>query len=369
MTKGKQFKNVLAVWVTAVALGLLASVAQAGVYSGGTGTSADPFQIGSSADWLNLSTTSADWDKYFILIADLDFLDIFLTPIGNGVTTFSGDFNGNGHILRNCRVNLPAEDYVGLFGYLNFPGKIYNLRAKKVDIQGHNYVGWLVGISNGTIESCGATGMVTGTDFVGGLAGANQYTVSWCFYRGTTNGESRLGGLLGHNVGDVASCYADSKVIGSNSVGGLVGYLQTGTVTSCYSTGEITGTTNVGGLVGDIMSATVTSCYWDMDTSALSTSNGGEGRTMDEMTYPYADNTFVGWDFTGVWAKDPDYRLNSGYPYLRNCNFTGEEETYGCCNSTAKELTPKALLKLTLGDWLLVGLSVLALAAFSAPRK
>jgi hypothetical protein len=52
-----------------------------------------------------------------------------------------------------------------------------------------------------------------------------------------------------------------------------------------------------------------------MDTADTDSSEGGEGRTTAQMTYPYADTTYVGWDFTTVWAVDTDGR-NQGYPYL-----------------------------------------------------
>jgi hypothetical protein len=34
------------------------------------------------------------------------------------------------------------------------------------------------------------------------------------------------------------------------------------------------------------------------------------------MTYPYATNTYVGWDFEYTWAEDVNNAVNDGYPYL-----------------------------------------------------
>ena len=53
-----------------------------------------------------------------------------------------------------------------------------------------------------------------------------------------------------------------------------------------------------------------------METSGYTTSYGGLGRTTDDMTYPYGNNTFTGWYFPTTWADDVTGELNAGYPYL-----------------------------------------------------
>jgi len=45
----------------------------AGSYGGGSGMEADPYQIGSVANWQELIATPGDWDKHFIIMADLNF--------------------------------------------------------------------------------------------------------------------------------------------------------------------------------------------------------------------------------------------------------------------------------------------------------
>ncbi len=35
------------------------------------------------------------------------------------------------------------------------------------------------------------------------------------------------------------------------------------------------------------------------------------------MTYPYAANTYVGWDFVHTCGEDTVYLYKAGYPYLR----------------------------------------------------
>jgi len=97
-----------------------------------------------------------------------------------------------------------------------------------------------------------------------------------------------------------------------------VGRIDSATCTFCYAAGTVTGNEYVGGFAGYNYNGTVSSCYWDKDLSGQPTSNGGEGRTTVEMTYPYAVGTYEGWNFTTVWAEDGDVNLNGGYPYLRD---------------------------------------------------
>ena len=41
-------------------------------YSGGEGTSLNPYQLVTVADFMQLSNTPADWNKAFIMTADID---------------------------------------------------------------------------------------------------------------------------------------------------------------------------------------------------------------------------------------------------------------------------------------------------------
>jgi len=68
--------------VLVMLLTVSASPALAATYSGGSGTEGDPYQISTAADWTELRETYADWGKYFILTADINFGGVFLTPVG-----------------------------------------------------------------------------------------------------------------------------------------------------------------------------------------------------------------------------------------------------------------------------------------------
>jgi beta-lactam-binding protein with PASTA domain len=217
-------------------------------YSVGTGDSNSPYQIDSVADWQQLMTTSADWDKHFIMMTDINLHGVALTPVGNDSIQFTGVFNGNNRIIRNADMNSPADDLIGLFGYLGSGGQVHNLGIENVKI--------------------------TGYYFVGGLAGYND-----------------------NDSGGIVNCYSTGTISGYREVGGLVGW-NDGSISNCYSASTVGGTSNVGGLVGYSSGGTASNSFWDVNSSGRSTSAGGTGKTTAQMQDA---NTFLnaGWDFVG----------------------------------------------------------------------
>ncbi len=289
------FRGIGIVCITVIGAGLPVVEARAAAYSGGAGTETDPYQIGGASDWIVLSTTTADWDKHFIVTADIDFAGALVTPVGNLPDSFAGKIDGYGHVLRNGQIEAPDTYDVGLVGYLGSGGVLCNLGVEFISVRGDYYAGILAGVNWGTITSCYTKGMVAGNYGIGGLVGLN--------YNGT-----------------VTSCYARCTVDGGTEgiyIGGLVGMNQFGTITSCYAAGPVAGGSYVGGFAGTIGGGTIQSCYWDKEVSGQLTSDGGEGRTTNDMTFPYASDTYADWNFIAVWAADISGTVNNGYPYLR----------------------------------------------------
>lgn len=142
-------------------------------YSGGSGTTADPYKILTLADWNQLATTNADMDKSFILGTDLEIGNHDVIPVGNPLNGgFRGIFDGNGHVIMNPRIQYDNADATGLFGLVS-GGRIKNLGVTGATIaHGNYYVGTLVGhLKAGQVTGCFAHGMVTGFSVVGGLIG------------------------------------------------------------------------------------------------------------------------------------------------------------------------------------------------------
>ncbi len=236
-------------------------------YSGGSGTADDPYEIATAADLITFGGTPADYDKHFILTADID-LDpklpgrkLFDTAVIAGAfkPPFTGVFDGNGHTISH--LTIVGTSSLGLFGQLgsNSQGqssgeptcKVTNLEVEDVNIVGSvisagalaAYVEWAV------VSHSRSTGKVSGKDTVGGLVGYSTHSVVNCHSGCAVTGSSNVGGLVGNNNGSVANCYSTGTVNGGSAVGGLVGRHR-GSITQSYSTGAVSGKDAVGGLVG-----------------------------------------------------------------------------------------------------------------------
>ncbi len=294
----------------------------AGTYSGGSGTSGDPYQIATTDDLIELSNTSGDWSAFFIQTADIDFgadetlVDwdgdgtadwdagdqLGFSPIGNNTTTFTGNYNGDGHKIDHLFINRLTQDYVGFFGYTYpdpYTNSITKLALTNVDITGQQRVGSLAGSNAHTVNLCYATGTVfgTGQNYIGGFVGYfGWYTLENCY--------SMV------NVSYNSSSYSQNK---GAFCGGTSSYA---TVRKCYSTGSVyyIGGANpedlgFAGVIGYQVSAYDN--YFDSDVSNQSTGYGATAKTTDEMK---TQATFTDWDFTTIWTIDGTN--NSGYPYL-----------------------------------------------------
>ena len=120
-------------------------------YSGGSGTSFDPYKISNKANLLELCTTSADWNKHFKQTANIIFVDADFestgdfynggagfSPIGNATTKFTGSYNGEGHCIDGITVNRTGIAEQALFGYTS-GATISFLGVTNVDITAGNY--------------------------------------------------------------------------------------------------------------------------------------------------------------------------------------------------------------------------------------
>ncbi len=326
-------------------------------YSGGTQEPTDPYQIATAADLIALGETPEDYDKHFILTADIDldpnlpggkvFDKAVIAPsVGNadreyGGTPFYGVFDGNRHTISH--LTIKGKNFLGLFGWLGGGAKVKNLGLAGVSITGSGrWIGGLAGLSCGSVVSCHSTGAVSGKERVGGLVGYNagsDYTygcVTTSYAAGTVIGELEIGGLVGANGGDVASCYSSDRVSGTDRVGGLVGAnlfvfaSELGLVMGCYSSGAVSGNAHVGGLVGsgwfggggDIGPDS----FWDTQTSGALDGvgdldpdpNGVIDKTTAEMQ---TAKTFLdaGWDFVGETANGTEdiWKIAEGLDYPR----------------------------------------------------
>ena len=188
-------------------------------------------------------------------------------------------------------------------------------------------VGGLVGANEieGTIVTSYATGGVSGQgDNFGGLAGVNAGVIAASYATGSVsgNGFADVGGLVGDNryTGVITAAYAEGSVSGrADRYGGLLASNR-GIVTFCFSTGAVP--QSGGGLIGSNGNyGAVANCYWDTETSGQSDSDGGGGKTTNELQSPtgYA-GSYADWnvDLDGDGSRDDPwiFRSATDYPVL-----------------------------------------------------
>ncbi len=240
-------------------------------YGGGTGEPNDPYLIFDANQMNAIGLHEEDWDKHFILMADIDlagFTGASFNIIGTDYDNpFRGVFDGNSHTISNFTYTSTARDNVGLFGYARWGAEIKDvgLIDPNVDAGLGDYVGSLVGSFGdyGTITNCYVeSGSVAGKYRLGGLVGYNFGTITNCYSTAGVSGNSHVGGLVGRNwYGTITVSYSTGSVSGKRDVGGLVGSIYYGTITNCCSTGSVSGNYDVGGLVGENGHGTIANCY------------------------------------------------------------------------------------------------------------
>jgi|11_taG_2_1085331.scaffolds.fasta_scaffold00041_6 hypothetical protein len=287
-------------------------------FAGGSGTQGDPFQISTLEHLQNMKNNLG---ANFILINDINAArtdtmnngDGF-EPIGNISNKFTGSFNGQFYTIDSLFID--RSSFVGLFGYIE-NATISNVLLTNVNISGFSNTGTIVGEDRfGVLSNISVTGRVSGNSATGGLIGRSLGAINNCFTDVSVSGSTYSGGIVGRGSTNISNSFALGNVHASNrDAGGLIA-LSGGVITNSYSKGSVTSAGTKGGLVGRISgeNANVVNSFWDVQTSGLTSSNGGEGKTTAEMndpfTYQHAD-----WDIYSVWATLPD--SNSGYPILR----------------------------------------------------
>ena len=255
--------------------------------------------------------------------------------------------------LVNANIDAGTGNYVGSLVGMNIDGTISGCSVQGGSVTGGKYVSGLVGYNAGFITNSYSNTSVLGKIVVGGLVGENSQlmfreagTISNCYSTGTVSGNGFVGGLVGQNgtwfvggsemlalEGQIDNCYSTCNVTGSVMVGGLVGFNEFGFITQCYSNGTVSGNEQVGGLIGK-NNARVNVCFWDVETSGLTSSAAGIGKTTAEMQ---TVGTFISWGACG-----PFWTIGEGrdYPHLAWENVPGEfitGPTYGGGKGTAQD--------------------------------
>ena len=333
--------TLFAVAVFALALAACGGGDDGGVKPVGSGTtSGSPYQITEPGNltWMakNVSGSSG---RYFELMNDIDLEGKGWAPIGSYLNPFRGNFNGGGFKISGLHINRPADNDVGLFGWIDV-GEVKDLTVEIASggVIGLAYVGGIAGGVDlgGRINNCVVTGNVRGNSIIGGIAGVvgfngigsindSSFTgnvistatepdegvgiggiagavgfynapsstgnINRCYAIGNVSGQLGVGGIAGAvgvdtgATGYVNDCYSTADVIGIDGVGGIAGVggfdllgggSGVGNINRCYATGDITGDNGVGGIAGLFVNGGVSNCA--ALNSVISGSGAGFGR-------------------------------------------------------------------------------------------
>jgi hypothetical protein len=334
-------------------------VVSAGIcpYDGGVGTKDNPCRIATAEQLEVLAGTVADYKSHFVLIDNIDlsgevYSSALIAPDINSEqsffqgNSFTGSFDGNGHILSGLTLNS-TTGYLGLFGTVGCNGLISNLKLLDVNITGttaSSYAGAVAGILQmGKIVNCSVSGYISGNSNVGGLVGKTLYgyiTASTSDINIECSG-SYIGGIVGYQTGKISQSNASGNITGNRYIGGLCGYIlnfsdysildcysnvniqgidyfggvcgqNRGVVLNCYSTGTLSGSPEddwIGAVCGQNYNGTITNCFWDTQTTGTTvgyhqyyfypgtiTNVSGKTTVLMQTLSTY---TYRSWDFLG----------------------------------------------------------------------
>ena len=214
----------------------------------------------------------------------------------------------------------------GLIGHLGGNGDAGGVEncSSSGNVEGEEFVGGFAGEGSGArILASHSTGSVYGKDGVGGFIGtAEGGSIKKCYSTGLVTGSPdansnesyNIGGFIGtaNNSATIENTYATGNVSGCNNVGGFVGYNYESQIKYSYCIGSVTANvSNAGGFAAVLDGGTVTASFWNTETSELTESDGGEGKTTVQLKEK-ATFTEAGWDFESIWGISA--AENNGYP-------------------------------------------------------
>ena len=169
------------------------------------------------------------------LTADIDLSGIKHLPIGTVSSPFFGTFDGQQHFIQNMSLDLPDEEYVGLFGVLKDGATIKNVIVDwSCFVSGKRFVAGIAGSTNGggtvTFENCGNEASIgAAEENAAGICGVSMSSACGirlinCFNTGGISGNRECAALCGWvgNTGSViTNCYNAGFVIGMDGTNSL----------------------------------------------------------------------------------------------------------------------------------------------------
>ena len=197
-------------------------------FSGGDGSEATPYIIGSATDFAQFAeNTRNNYQNYeftyFKLDVDINLNDKPWTP----TKEFRGVFDGQHHKITGLKVSGAVVE-VGLFGRLSNDGRLSNLHVSG-DVENtsstvYYAAGGICGWHEGVITNCSFSGSVRGTGTVGGIAGSCNGKIISCKNTASVSGKE-AGGIAGREssaIPKIYGCYNEGAIDGEYA-GGILG--------------------------------------------------------------------------------------------------------------------------------------------------
>jgi hypothetical protein len=246
----------------AVNSGLVTAVFPPLFFSGGAGTSTNPFLIKNAADLDNIRLHP---DRFYKLANDIVLdTDIWYSQgLSNWtpIPTFSGVLDGNGKTIHTIKMKTSSSGKYGLVAVNNGTIKNMNIEACISVLHGNVSAGLFVGLNNGTIMGCTSNkryahykyiildnrhSIPDSISYLGGIAGTNTGTIQDCQNHGIIETESSAGGIAGfnngriegsQNYGNINYTFFYTRFIWNANIGGIAGYQNTNGQSNAQSKG------------------------------------------------------------------------------------------------------------------------------------
>jgi hypothetical protein len=327
-------------------------------YSGGNGTENNPYLISSKADMDALTAAVNNRNnysgKYFLLTTDI--FEPLTAPIGLGIDSynyfsgtknryFSGNFNGDGHVVyldiryKDSSSNPEHNLCLGLFALLK-DAVIENIIVKGETYLGYvyppgsgsyrTYSGGVAGFAKSSIiKNCISSVRIT-KGGAGGVCGwaLNDSRILNCYSSGiiratgnASNGNVNLaGGICAYSSGATYSCFAVMDTIAKNDedsrlkVGRICAY--NGNIQACYALDNMIiykESSNSGSTVVSNNPAST-----DGKSAPFSSF---QSQQWIEQNMSYIGEETYNWDFNNVWRMSESYSDYKGLPVLRNTKY------------------------------------------------
>ncbi len=222
------------------------------------------------------------------------------TPHVSRVGGIAGE--SSGYVLR-CQVKGKIEasrmvgGLVGMVDNVTAGTKLYesvvSASYNYADVKGDQYVGGVVGATNGYLMASKNYGKVASNAYTGGLLGATGVTSKLYNLEnyGAVSGAEHTGGIVGIFSGTLCNSINYASVSGSSEVGGIVGsiastyasWLVDGGekyhLSACVNYGSVEGASDSHAVVGNIsvsQGVKVQTCYYDPSNSMVNDSEASE---------------------------------------------------------------------------------------------